>query len=182
MTYTDLSARSRAGEEHVDGSRERVFVTVGQLLALRDATPVDLLDVRWELGRADGHDRYSTGHLPGAVYVDLDTELADPPSPERGRHPLPSAERLQAAVRRWGIRAERADDAPGTARHHPVVVYDAGGGLAAARAWWLLRWAGHTDVRVLDGGLAAWDQYHVERRARLLASPRTDASDRKSVV
>jgi thiosulfate/3-mercaptopyruvate sulfurtransferase len=104
-----------------------------------------LLDVRWALGRSDGHERYLEGHLPGAVYVDLDTELADPPSAALGRHPLPSVQRLQATARGRGVREGDA-----------VVVYDASGGLAAARAWWLLRWGGLDDVRILDGGLPAW--------------------------
>ena len=104
-----------------------------------------LLDVRWALGDDRGREHYLEAHLPGAVYVDLETELADPPSPAGGRHPLPSLQRLQSSARRWGI---RQDDA--------VVVYDASGGLAAARAWWLLRWGGLTDVRLLDGGLDAW--------------------------
>ena len=79
------------------------------------------------------------------MFVDLETELADPPSAAEGRHPLPSVQRLQSAARRWGIRD--ADS---------VVAYDATGGLAAARAWWLLRWGGLADVRLLDGGLEAW--------------------------
>ena len=103
-----------------------------------------VLDVRWALGRTDGHEQYLAGHLPGAVYVDLDTELAAPPS-AAGRHPLPSVEDLQAAARRWGIDIGSR-----------VVVMDAGPGTAAARAWWLLRWGGHVDVSILDGGLAAW--------------------------
>lgn len=111
---------------------------------LSDRPPV-ICDVRWQLGSDDGRERYQQGHLPGAVYVDLDTELADPPSAERGRHPLPSLARLQDAARRWGV-----DDSS------PVVVYDDIGNMASARAWWLLRWAGHADVRILDGGLAAW--------------------------
>jgi thiosulfate/3-mercaptopyruvate sulfurtransferase len=107
--------------------------------------PMVLLDVRWALGDDRGRERYLTGHLPGAVFVDLETELADPASVQAGRHPLPSIQRLQAAARRWGI---RQDDR--------VVAYDATGGLAAARAWWLLRWGGLADVRLLDGGLEAW--------------------------
>ncbi|MEI4271381.1 sulfurtransferase [Klenkia sp. LSe6-5] len=103
-----------------------------------------VLDVRWALGRTDGHEQYLAGHLPGAVYVDLDTELAAPPS-AAGRHPLPAIEDLQAAARRWGISAGSR-----------VVVHDAGPGTAAARAWWLLRWGRHVDVSILDGGLAAW--------------------------
>ncbi|GAA1482612.1 sulfurtransferase [Gordonia sinesedis] len=111
---------------------------------LSDRPPV-VLDVRWKLGDDQGRDHYRAGHIPGAVYVDLETELADPPSPERGRHPLPEVRRLQESARRWGV--------DGTA---PVVVYDDTGNLAAARAWWLLRWGGHPDVRLLDGGLDAW--------------------------
>ncbi|WP_448628034.1 sulfurtransferase [Geodermatophilus sp. URMC 64] len=120
-----------------------VLVGAAELAAASDR-PV-LLDVRWALGDDRGHDRYLEGHLPGAVFVDLDAELADPPSPERGRHPLPSLQRLQSAARRWGIRAGDR-----------VVAYDDSGGAAAARAWWLLRWGGLADVRLLDGGLAAW--------------------------
>ncbi|MFG1610306.1 sulfurtransferase [Actinoplanes sp. NPDC049265] len=104
-----------------------------------------VLDVRWALGDPHGADHYRAGHLPGALYVDLDTELAGPHAPGGGRHPLPSVARLQANARKWGI-----------TRHRGVVVYDDSGGLAAARAWWLLRWAGVPDVRILDGGLGAW--------------------------
>lgn len=120
-----------------------VLVTAGELLAAEER-PV-LLDVRWALGDDRGREKYLAGHLPGAVFVDLDSELADPADAARGRHPLPSVQRLQAAARRWGVSVER-----------PVVAYDDAGGLAAARAWWLLRWGGHRDVRLLDGGLGAW--------------------------
>jgi thiosulfate/3-mercaptopyruvate sulfurtransferase len=120
-----------------------VLATAEDLLA--DGGPVVLLDVRWALGDDQGREKYLAGHLPGAVFVDLESELADPPSPAEGRHPLPSLQRLQECARRWGIRAGDA-----------VVAYDATGGLAAARAWWLLRWAGLSDVRLLDGGLDAW--------------------------
>jgi thiosulfate/3-mercaptopyruvate sulfurtransferase len=122
-----------------------VSVLIGASDLLARPERVVLLDVRWALGDDRGRVKYLDGHLPGAVYVDLETELADPPSPARGRHPLPSLQRLQSAARRWGIRLG-----------DPVVVYDASGGLAAARAWWLLRWGGHPDVRLLDGGLDAW--------------------------
>jgi thiosulfate/3-mercaptopyruvate sulfurtransferase len=113
--------------------------------------PPVLLDVRWQLSAAgksvppfDGRAAHAAGHLPGAVFVDLDRELAGPPG-ERGRHPLPDVGEFGAAMRRAGVRADT-----------PVVTYDGGQGWAAARAWWLLRWTGHTNVRVLDGGLAAW--------------------------
>lgn len=113
--------------------------------ALAGTDPPVLLDVRWALGQTDGHDRYLDGHLPGAVFVDLETELAAPASPQEGRHPLPDLAAFEAAARRWGVTADR-----------PVVAYDAVAGTSAARAWWLLRWAGVRDVRLLDGGLAAW--------------------------
>ena len=121
-----------------------VLISAADLLAA-DRSRTVLLDVRWALGDDRGPEHYRDGHLPGAVFVDLETELADRPSAAEGRHPLPSLQRLEAAARRWGI---REDDA--------VVAYDATGGLAAARAWWLLRWGGLTDVRLLDGGLDAW--------------------------
>jgi thiosulfate/3-mercaptopyruvate sulfurtransferase len=120
-----------------------VLVGAAELLAA-PVRPV-LLDVRWALGDDRGRERYLAGHLPGAVYADLDAELAAPASPGEGRHPLPPVADLQAAARRWGIRTGDA-----------VVAYDATGGLAAARAWWLLRWGGLGDVRLLDGGLDAW--------------------------
>lgn len=104
-----------------------------------------LLDVRWALGDPNGRLHYLDGHIPGAVFVDLETELAAPPSPGEGRHPLPSLAELQVSARGWGI---DDDDA--------VVVYDATGATAAARAWWLLRWGGLSNVRILDGGLPAW--------------------------
>lgn len=123
-----------------------VLVTVADLTeSLAGDHPPVVLDVRWTLGGPPGHGVYLTGHLPGAVYVDLDTELARHGDPTDGRHPLPSAADLAASIRRWGI-----------SDGDRVVVYDGGGNLAAARAWWLLRWAGLPDVRILDGALPAW--------------------------
>lgn len=103
-----------------------------------------LLDVRYRLGGPSGFEEYVERHIPGAHYVDLDTALAAPPD-ERGRHPLPDVAAFEAAMR-----------AAGVCNDVPVVVYDDWSGRAAARCWWLLRWAGHTNVRVLDGGLGAW--------------------------
>ncbi|GAB2940261.1 sulfurtransferase [Streptomyces heilongjiangensis] len=107
--------------------------------------PPVLLDVRWQLGGPHQRPAYDTAHIPGAVFVDLDAELAGPAG-EAGRHPLPDPETFGAVMRAAGVSADR-----------PVVVYDGGLNWAAARAWWLLRWSGHPSVRVLDGGLAAWD-------------------------
>jgi thiosulfate/3-mercaptopyruvate sulfurtransferase len=123
-----------------------VLVTADELAgAIAAGTPPRLLDVRWRLGGPPGRDEFAAGHIPGAVYVDLDDELAAPGGPGIGRHPLPGAGALQAAARSWGLRDGE-----------PVVAYDDVGNLSAARAWWLLRWAGLPDVRLLDGGLAAW--------------------------
>lgn len=104
-----------------------------------------LLDVRWTLGTPDGHADYLAGHIPGAVYVDLEIELADHSVADRGRHPLPAVSNLQQALRRWGINAGDG-----------VVVYDDWNAAGSARAWWILRTAGLADVRILDGGWAAW--------------------------
>jgi thiosulfate/3-mercaptopyruvate sulfurtransferase len=106
--------------------------------------PPTVIDVRWRLGGPPGRAGYLTGHIPGAAYLDLDRDVAAPPGPG-GRHPLPDSEDLQASLRRAGVRGD-----------NPVVIYDAEDGHAAARLWWTLRWAGHPDVAVLDGGFTAW--------------------------
>lgn len=109
-----------------------------------------MLDVRWTLSQPggatapDGRAEYHAGHIPGAVYVDLETELSRHGRPDEGRHPLPSTAQVQDAARRWGVNDGDI-----------VIAYDDAGGLPAARAWWLLRQGG-VDVRVLDGGWAAW--------------------------
>lgn len=118
---------------------------LARFLRLPDGAPA-LLDVRWRLGGPPGRQRYLAGHLPGAVYVDLDADLAAPPGTGAGgRHPLPGAAAFQAAMRRAGLRAGQQ-----------AVVYDEGDATVAARLWWLLRYFGHDKVAVLDGGYAAW--------------------------
>ncbi|WP_052226451.1 sulfurtransferase [Microbacterium mangrovi] len=119
-----------------------VLIDAATLNALPD---VCILDVRYRLDKPDGRDDHAAVHIPGAVYVDLETELSQPGAPGDGRHPLPTLPVLQAAARRWGIR-------PG----QKVVAYDAGTSLGAGRAWWLLLAAGIANVQVLDGGLRAW--------------------------
>jgi len=128
----------------MDGHRPDALLAAADLPSM---TPyARILDVRYALGRSDGHAQYLAGHVPGAVYVDLDTELADPVGDgSRGRHPLPDPERFVVAMRRSGVTREQT-----------VVVYDDWQGAAATRAWWLLTYFGHPDVRVLDGG---WKGY-----------------------
>lgn len=113
---------------------------------MQQATPFTLLDVRWVMGGSQ-RKAYSEAHIPGAVFCDLETDLSDTTQPveKAGRHPLPCAHDFTESMRALGVRADR-----------PVVVYDAKESIAAARAWWCLTYFGHTDVRVLDGGLAAW--------------------------
>ena len=109
---------------------------------------VTVLDVRYRMGGPPGREEHAAGHIPGAAYVDLDTELASAPGDpvdEGGRHPLPSPAVFVAAMRRAGV-----------SHDVPVGVYDDWQGRAAGRAWWLLRDYGHTDVRVLDGGWSVW--------------------------
>lgn len=103
-----------------------------------------VLDVRWELGRGALRADYEAGHIPGAVFVDLDADLCGPPG-TGGRHPLPDRATFVGAMRSAGVSRERC-----------VVLYDGATSLSASRAWWQLRYAGHPDVLVLDGGLAAW--------------------------
>lgn len=105
---------------------------------------VTVLDVRYRMGGPPGPEEYAAGHVPGAAFVDLDTALAAPPG-RRGRHPLPDEDVFVRAMRAAGVSDAR-----------PVVVYDDWSGHAAARCWWLLRFHGHADVRVLDGSWAAW--------------------------
>ena len=104
----------------------------------------DLMDL--SAGRA----AYNAGHLPGALFADMETQLSgakyDAHGVFRGRHPLPEQDALIATLRSWGI----DDDTQ-------VVAVDAHGGMYAARLWFLLRWVGHDAVAVLDGGMQAWE-------------------------
>ncbi len=120
------------------------LITVEELREALASEPPALLDVRWELGGPPGRELYAEGHIPGAVFVDLDSALAGPPG-LGGRHPLPAAGDFTEAMQAAGVSGSRA-----------VVVYDAGDSVAAARAWWTLRYFGHPRVLVLDGGFAAW--------------------------
>lgn len=125
------------------------LVSVGELATLlesdRDAPA--MLDVRWQLGGPAGRPEYLEGHIPGAVWVDLETDLSATRKRDGsgGRHPLPDPEAFTRSMRAAGVWGGRG-----------AVAYDAGNALSAARAWWLLRYFGHRQVAVLDGGLGAW--------------------------
>ncbi|MGG5808572.1 sulfurtransferase [Falsiroseomonas sp. CW058] len=118
--------------------RARVLITPADLARLDGAAVLAVRNPRGDEGR--------TPRIPGAVDVDLPTELAGPGGGTRGSRPLPDIAALQAHARRWGLR-----------QGQPVVVYDHDRGLVAGRGWWVLRWAGIADVRLLDGGFAAWE-------------------------
>jgi len=107
-----------------------------------------LFDCRFDLARpADGRERFLEAHLPGAVYADLNRDLSAPATATSGRHPLPSPAEFESRLRSWGVNADSL-----------VVAYDDGNGMYAARLWWMMRWAGHDAVAVLDGGLRRWRQ------------------------
>lgn len=121
------------------------LVDVAWLRAHVSQPDLRLVDCRWKLGQPGaGREAYLGGHIPGAAFLDLDTDLSDPPG-ERGRHPLPERERFEAAARSAGVSASSR-----------VVAYDEAGEGGAARLWWLLGHFGHDAVAVLDGGAAAW--------------------------
>jgi thiosulfate/3-mercaptopyruvate sulfurtransferase len=144
---------------------------------------VVVADVRWYLDGRSGRAAYDRGHLPGAVFVDLDRWLAATASPGEGRHPLPDPERFARGMAEVGI-----------GDHDPVVAYDDAGGVVAARLVWMLRVTGH-DAALLDGGLGAWEgELETEAphrpRARFTPAPwpperlasMDDASDPANVV
>ncbi len=107
-----------------------------------------VVDCRFDLMQpAKGGDEYRQGHIPGAQYANLDQDLAGRVTESTGRHPLPSAHAFAMTLAAWGI-----------GNDSQVVVYDQAGGAIAARLWWMLRWVGHQQVAVLDGGYSAWQQ------------------------
>jgi thiosulfate/3-mercaptopyruvate sulfurtransferase len=122
------------------------LIDVDRLAASIGEADLRVVDCRWYLGRpGDGRLAYRAGHLPGALFLDIDGDLADPPELGPGRHPLPDAATFVARLAALGIGADQR-----------VVAYDDVGGWVAARLWWMLDDLGHPDVAVLDGGLPAW--------------------------
>lgn len=140
-----MVVKTGPGMRHTGGMKP--LISADDLRArLEGGEQVTVLDVRYRMGGPCGPGAYAEGHVPSAAYVDLDADLAAPPGgTQGGRHPLPDPARFAAAMRRCAVSA-----------HRPVVVYDDWQGLAAGRCWWLLRHHGHPDVRLLDGGWAAW--------------------------
>jgi len=122
------------------------LISVAELKALMETSDCRIVDCRHNLfdpqkGRAD----YLDGHLPGAVFADMDKNLASEITPVSGRHPLPDVETFRLRLEGWGIGNDTQ-----------IVVYDYGNGSLAVRMWWMLRWLGHDAVAVLDGGISAW--------------------------
>lgn len=135
-----------------------------------------MVDCRHDLmNLAAGREGYAAGHLPGAVFGDIETQLSGakrgPDGVFRGRHPLPEKEALRETLRGWGI----DDDSQ-------VVAYDAHGGMFAARLWWLMRWLGHEAVAVLDGGMAAWQAIGKPLTTETVSKPRGSISVRAPFV
>lgn len=122
----------------------RVLIGVSRLAAAIDDAELRIADVRWYLDEPQrGRAEYEAGHIPGAVYFDLDTDLSVAGGP--GRHPLPAPDVFADTLGHLGI-----------GNRHTVVAYDSRGGVTAARLWWMLRSIGHEQVAVLDGGIDAW--------------------------
>jgi thiosulfate/3-mercaptopyruvate sulfurtransferase len=124
----------------------RTLVQAEELASRLEDPRLRLFDCRFDLARpAWGRAAWAEGHLPGAVHANLDGELSAPVTATSGRHPLPEPADFAARLRAWGVNADSA-----------IVAYDDGNGAYAARLWWMLRWLGHDEVAVLDGGLRRW--------------------------
>ena len=125
----------------------QTLISAPEVRALQSAgLPLVVLNCGFDLSDTGAGQRaHALGHVPGAQYVHLDDDLAGAKTGRNGRHPLPTREQLAARAGAWGL-------APGI----QVVCYDHQGGVYAARAWWMLRWLGHAEVAVLDGGWLAW--------------------------
>jgi thiosulfate/3-mercaptopyruvate sulfurtransferase len=146
-----------------------------QWLAERIQEPdLRIVDVRWKLGDpAAGRRAYDEGHLPNAVFLDVDRDLAAPRGDGPGRHPLPRAEAFARTMERIGV---------GDATR--VVAYDDAGGSVAARLWFLLRYFGHETGAVLDGGIQAWqgDDLALVKQAPQVSPARFGARARPELI
>jgi len=126
----------------------RTLIEAEALASLLGDARLRVFDCRFDLARpAYGRAAYGEEHVPGAVFADLNTDLSAPATATSGRHPLPAPEEFAARLRAWGVNADSR-----------VVAYDDSNGAYGARLWWMLRWLGHDDVAVLDGGMRRWLQ------------------------
>ena len=139
--------RRRCAEHRMTASRFTTLIDVDALRSLLDATPAPIvLDASFDLADTSAGERaYAAGHIPGSLYVHLDRDLCAPKNGRNGRHPMPDRAAFARTVGTFGIAPDRQ-----------VVTLDRQGGMYAARLWWMLRWLGHEQVAVLDGGHAAW--------------------------
>jgi thiosulfate/3-mercaptopyruvate sulfurtransferase len=152
------------------------LISASELAALADDPAVVVVDCRHDLMNLDaGRQAYDAGHIPGAVFADMEHALSGEKRGAdgqfRGRHPLPERADLIETLRSWGI----GDDTQ-------VVAYDAHGGMYAARLWWLLRWVGHQAVAVLEGGLPAWQALGQALSTEVPAKARGTISERTPLV
>lgn len=139
-----------------------MLITAAQLYTRLTDSSLIVLDCRFELSNPNaGRSAYAAGHIPSALYIDLEDDLSAPIDETSGRHPLPAIDAISATLGRLGV-----------TRQTSVVVYDAVNSAFAARAWFVLRWLGHKDVAVLDGGLAAWvaEGYELTQEVRAVES------------
>ena len=142
------------------------LIGAAQLAAHLDDPDLRIADVRWSLAAPTaGRTAYAEAHLPGAIFVDLDSVLTAPSGP--GRHPLPDPAAFAAALGALGI-----------GRRHRVVAYDDAGGTVAARLWWMLDVLGHRRAAVLDGGIAAWRAAGLPLTATVPAHPAVPVLER----
>jgi thiosulfate/3-mercaptopyruvate sulfurtransferase len=129
--------------------RFTTLISVADLqAAIAASAKIRIIDCSFDLAAPQaGRAAYTQGHIPGAVYANLDADLSGPKTGTNGRHPLPARADFALALARLGVDNDTQ-----------IVAYDANAGIYAARLWWMARWAGHRDVAVLDGGLDAWKQ------------------------
>lgn len=157
-------------------TKHTTLISAQDLAAHIDDPHWVLVDCRHDLmNPAAGREGFAIGHLPGAVFGDIETQLSGakhgPDGVFRGRHPLPEKEALIETLRGWGVND-----------NSQVIAYDAHGGMFAARLWWLMRWLGHEAVAVLDGGMAAWQSLGKPLTTEVAAKPRGDIQLRAPFV
>ena len=159
MSRPARPSRAASAAATVAESRYRTLIGTADLARHLGDPAFVIVDVRHDLGKPDMHgiEAYAQSHVPGAVFAHVDRDLSAPMTGKNGRHPLPSPEAAATVFGRLGIDATKQ-----------VVAYDQGGGVYASRLWWMLRWLGHENAAVLDGGFAKWTREGrpVEREPR----------------